>query len=196
MQKKSSYHHGDLRSALLKTARELLEECGASALALTEVAKRNGVSPPAVYHHFSSREALAASLARQGFDELDQRMKAVAAQVGGGLADYAVAYVAFAREHPALYRLMFGEGFAGGSDEGEAVRAFRRPAYDGLKASLIAVVPINDVPYVALFLWALTHGLALLMIDGQLEIQESDAHIVNRVLSVARLGMAAIMRPG
>src|ERR1700712_866407 len=64
------YHHGDLRNALLKAAREVLEERGPSFLGLREISRRVGVSAPSAYHHFSSRDALALGLAEQGAREM------------------------------------------------------------------------------------------------------------------------------
>ena len=55
---RKQYHHGDLRNALLKAAREVLEERGPSYLGLREVSRRVGVSAPSAYHHFPSRDAL------------------------------------------------------------------------------------------------------------------------------------------
>jgi AcrR family transcriptional regulator len=59
-----SYHHGDLRAACLRAARELLEEDGSAALSLRAVARRAGVSPSAPYRHYADRDTLLAAASR------------------------------------------------------------------------------------------------------------------------------------
>src|SRR2546428_5567598 len=70
----TTYHHGNLRTALLRAAGERLEKQGITALSLREAARRVGVSHNAPYRHFADREALLAALAAQGFEMLGQPM--------------------------------------------------------------------------------------------------------------------------
>src|SRR5207302_998137 len=90
----STYHHGDLRTALLRAAGKRLEKQGIATLSLREAARRVGVSHNAPYRHFADREALPAALAAQGFDMLGQAMRG---QTGRGMGE---AYVRFALQHP------------------------------------------------------------------------------------------------
>src|SRR5438552_17605461 len=122
---RKQYHHGDLRNALLKGAREVLEERGPSYLGLREVSRRVGVSAPSAYHHFPSRDALALGLAEQGAAEMAQRLAVTPGAGNDVLLPYGEAYVAFARPNPALYRLMFGEGFPQVSQYSRAARDLR-----------------------------------------------------------------------
>ena len=183
------YHHGDLRNALLAAGRALLEEGGPSALNLREIARRVRVTAPSVYHHFPSLEALAALLAEQGFDELVEALDAVATDAKGLLGGAGEAYIAFARANPGLYRLMFGEGFRTSSIASDAVCALRGRAYEKVTANLRKRLPAEQVPTAALFLWALTHGLALLMIDGQLDAGVDQEALVRQVFTLARTGI-------
>jgi AcrR family transcriptional regulator len=185
------YHHGDLRNALLKAAREVLEERGPSFLGLREVSRRVGVSAPSAYHHFPSRDALALGLAEQGALEM---AKALMVKPGDGndtLLPYGEAYVAFARANPALYRLMFGEGFPAVSQYSEAVRGLRQRSYDIMKSALEKRLPEEVVPIAGLFLWAIVHGLGLLLIDGQLENNNTPGDLVHQVLKLAGTGLNA-----
>ena len=50
----------DLRSELLQTSRQLLDEGGSGALSLREVARRSGCTHQAPYHYFADRETLLA----------------------------------------------------------------------------------------------------------------------------------------
>jgi AcrR family transcriptional regulator len=183
------YHHGDLRRALLEAARALLEERGPAALNLREIARRVGVSAPSAYHHFASRDAIAVALAEQGFVELFERLDAAPAEAGRPLAPAGEAYIAFARANPGLYRLMFGEGFRIASDGGHAVRALRERAYDKTISGLKTRLPADEAKVAVLFLWSLAHGLALLMIDGQVDPGADPDALIRSVLRLAGSGV-------
>ena len=186
---RKTYHHGDLRNALLKAAREVLEERGPSYLGLREVSRRVGVSAPSAYHHFPSRDALALGLAEQGALELAKCLE-VAPGVGNEtLLPYGEAYVAFAQANPALYRLMFGEGFPEISHYSGAVRDLRQRSFEIMKATLEKRLPEAQVPIAALFLWALVHGLGLLLIDGQVATSPVPKDLVHQVLKLAGTGL-------
>jgi AcrR family transcriptional regulator len=103
------YHHGDLRRALVDAARRLLEAEGPSALSLRAVAREAGVSPAAPYHHFKDKAELLDAVAQEGWDILDQQMIEAKNKVSGPqqLTALGLAYVCFARDNPALYRVMY-----------------------------------------------------------------------------------------
>ncbi|WP_372783174.1 TetR/AcrR family transcriptional regulator [Phenylobacterium sp.] len=104
------YHHGDLRRALIDAASRLLEAEGPSALSLRAVAREAGVSPAAPYHHFKDKGELLEAVAHEGWTLLDQalaRAKAEAPSPREAMNNLGVAYVCFARENPALYRVMY-----------------------------------------------------------------------------------------
>lgn len=113
---KRSYHHGDLRRALVDAAVELVETKGAEAFSLREAAREVGVSANATYRHFPDKRALLGAVARVGLDRLSDSMRrsqSRAARSSGppSIARFKAtgrAYVAFAGEHPELFRLIFG----------------------------------------------------------------------------------------
>jgi AcrR family transcriptional regulator len=183
------YHHGDLRRALLDAARALLEERGPAALNLREIARRVGVSAPSAYHYFVNLDAIAVALAEQGFVELLERLDATPAGAPGALAPAGQAYIAFARANPGLYRLMFGEGFRLASDGSQAVRALRERAYEKAIEGLKTRLPAEQLKAAVLFLWSLTHGLALLVIDGQVDPGADPDALIRSVLSLAGSGV-------
>ncbi|MBT2879175.1 TetR/AcrR family transcriptional regulator, partial [Streptomyces sp. McG6] len=74
MARTSAYHHGDLRAACLRAARELLEEDGSAGLSLRAVARRAGVSATAPYRHYADREALVSAVAAEGYRELAEHL--------------------------------------------------------------------------------------------------------------------------
>jgi AcrR family transcriptional regulator len=103
------YHHGDLRRALVDAARRILEAEGPTALSLRAVAREAGVSPAAPYHHFKDKAELLDAVAAQGWEILDQMMAEARdrAETRDKLLALGIAYVCFARDNPALYRVMY-----------------------------------------------------------------------------------------
>lgn len=103
------YHHGDLRRALVDAARRLLESEGPSALSLRAVAREAGVSPAAPYHHFKDKAELLDAVAHEGWEILGAQMTEAKGTAEGmhQLTALGIAYVCFARENPALYRVMY-----------------------------------------------------------------------------------------
>ncbi|MGW7242988.1 TetR/AcrR family transcriptional regulator [Streptomyces sp. NPDC054804] len=167
-QASSSYHHGDLRAACLRAARELLEEDGSAGLSLRAVARRAGVSATAPYRHYADRDALVSAVAAQGYRELAEYLAAAhpSPTTPDGFAAVAVAYVRFALERPALFRVMFAEPCDPNSEErvsaaaavSECVRGIVRGAFPGADPDALSVT-----------VWALVHGLAFLHLDGKLD---------------------------
>jgi AcrR family transcriptional regulator len=163
------YHHGDLRRALLDAAETLMAE-GTDDPSLRAVARRAGVSHAAPYKHFADRKALRAGVAARGFDDLRQRMRAAAE----GDPDHALravgrAYVAFALDRPALYRLMFGPEFADGRGTPELDRA-AADAFEALVDTGGPATQSQDARTTAVAQWSLVHGLATLLIDGRVAV--------------------------
>jgi AcrR family transcriptional regulator len=176
---KMAYHHGDLRSALVNAALELLEEGGETALSLRAVARRAGVSSAAPYRHYEDREALVSAVAAVGYRELAGRLAAAhpAPSTPEQLADVAVAYVQFALERPALFRIMFGELCDRDNEERVAATA----AVSLYLQEIVArCFPQSDPEALAPAIWALVHGLAFLYLDGKLDAA-TPAALVDRV---------------
>lgn len=177
-----AYHHGDLRAALVTAGLTLLAERQGDDLSLREVARSVGVSATAVYRHFPDKGALMTALARGGLDRLAAAQRAASDEAGGGMAGFAAtgrAYVRFALDNPALFRLIFaspvlhparGEKAMAGSD-----------AFSFLQANAAAAAGSDGGAgqFVALRAWSLVHGLAMLMLDGQLP---ADPALIDRVI--------------
>jgi AcrR family transcriptional regulator len=176
----SSYHHGDLRDALVRAARRILEKDGIARLSLRRVARAAGVSPAAPYHHFADKQALLDAIATQGFTALTAEMRARMAKKSdpaGRLDASGVGYVVFAVENPTLFQLMFsGDGQE--SSAKAALNEARNIAYGVLQAAVADTsVGGTATPLVCLRLWALVHGIAKLIVERC--IKPSDYGLAN-----------------
>ena len=168
-----TYHHGDLRYALVRSALEILSEAGVAGLSLRAAARRAQVSAMAPYRHFADNEALLAAVAEYGFRELAGRLTAAtgaAPDPRTGLGALGVAYVLFAREQPSLFKLMFGPTIAEKSEH-PALDEAGSACFNTLRQAVEAVKffdSASDADDVSLACWSLVHGLSALLVDGRL----------------------------
>lgn len=184
------YHHGNLKQALVDAALEILYADGATAMTLRAVARRAGVTQAAPYHHFVDRDALMAAVAEAGFSQLLAALDAIrsdgAANPRRAMQDLAVVYVRFALQHPAHYRLMFGNALAERSpypEVGRWVLELRKQIADVIIALQARGLARRGEPGdLALTVWSLVHGLAMLMIDGQMRGMVAAAEDAERLV--------------
>ena len=164
---KRGYHHGNLRSALIQAALELIEQNGPTGFTLSEAAKQAGVTPAAVYRHFEGREDLIAEAAMLGYGIFAERME-VAYQSGQPSALKAFeatgrAYLAFARDHPGHYIAMFESGISVNRTPELAALANRASAVlERAAGDLSKHIPEDRRPPAAMFsahIWAMSHGV-------------------------------------
>lgn len=167
----SPYHHGNLRQSLLEAALVILEQQGEAGLSLRDLARAVGVSPAAPYRHFDSRAALLEALAVTGFQRFTARMQDVLASAPDDpVAAMGKTYVVFALQNANLFRLMFSPQLKKDGRPG------LRMAADAAFATLRLAVGGNrpDARIRALSAWAKVHGLAVLLLDGQIALQGSE----------------------
>ena len=200
--KRTAYHHGDLRRALIEAGLKILEEDGIEALSLRQVARTIGVSQAAPYAHFKDKHAILEAIAKEGFDLLLDYMHRWAAKATNDpsmLTAYGVAYVSFAVDHPALFKLMFGSELSVG--EAADFGATTSDAYDlilNISKRLLGDDGTDDekVSLHAMYSWASVHGLANLLVDGRLNGQLAAAGNDPAVLAERMLaGTAPIVAP-
>ena len=163
---RSTYHHGDLRAALVAAAESLLATN--TPLSLRSVAKAAGVSHAAPYHHFANLDALIAAVATRGFHDLATAMKTASpnADSAAVLAGHCTAYVDFALARPSVFRLMFSPLLQRKTDH-PALQAAADEAFEVLRQAAHAYAA-EGADELALAGWSLAHGLASLAIDGAL----------------------------
>ena len=173
--RKTAYHHGDLRQALLAAAETELAERGGEGFTLRGVAKRAGVSHAAPAHHFKDTNAmltaLAASAAERFAGALRDRQARAAGDARSRLVAIGVGYVEFALGNPALFRLMFGSQRPDARDphlDHHASAAFMI-LVEGVGAlrgddPLASARGRADVAAA----WSVVHGIANLLIAGRM----------------------------
>ncbi|KOG88008.1 TetR/AcrR family transcriptional regulator [Streptomyces varsoviensis] len=181
---RNTYHHGDLRNALLRATRELVKERGARGFSVSEAARRAGVSISAPYRHFADRDAMLAATAQLAFTELETQFAALVLEepLPECAARIAVAYVAFARQDPARFEVMFASGIDKASHP-ELLEQTRR-VQERLEAALQPHVPREEVVGRAAELWAIAHGVASLALGGNLH-HVVDSSRIDRVAASA-----------
>lgn len=168
MADEKTYHHGDLRAALLVAAEAELTERGVEAFSLRQVAKRAGVSHAAPAHHFGDTSGLLTALAAEGYRRFvaaqTARESAAAPDPKAQLLAAGLGYVDFALQTPTLFRLMFASDRPNYADP--ELSAAGEAAYDHLHAQVLAIGGTSDdVPAI----WAITHGVADLLVSGRLK---------------------------
>jgi AcrR family transcriptional regulator len=178
---KSSYHHGSLESALIDTALVLIEEQGVDGFSLASAARRAGVSVAAPYRHFANRRELLDAVARRGFTELGERLRAVRTDDTddvGLLLEQGLAYVRFAVDKPALFRVVFdSRGRDPQSSVGPAALAALGETLGRLEAAGRLRVSLDTALRLC---WATVHGVAMLTIDGMRTFTEEDSETLRR----------------
>jgi AcrR family transcriptional regulator len=175
--RKVAYHHGNLRSALLDAALDLVREEGLGAISLREVARRAGVSHAAPAHHFGDKAGLLTALATQGFELFAAALRAGAARAErpeDRLSWAGLAYVMFAAENRAYFEIMFRPELLHVDDE-ELTRA-SNDAYAELTGGVKLMFPNAseaEAELLAIKAWSEAHGLATLWLHGNLPAHSS-----------------------
>jgi AcrR family transcriptional regulator len=173
----TSYHHGNLRRALIKEALAMIAENGSASLSLRELARRVGVTPTAPYRHFVDREALLATVAEEGYRLMKEKLDAGAEESDAieALNKVGAAYLEFARTNPSHYRVMFGP-FTARNKQEEKYPELKEIAGEVFK-TLVDVIERGQAQgtvrpgssaELAESSWAMVHGLSSLLIDGHI----------------------------
>ena len=172
LEKSRLHPHGDLREGLINAGLTLLARDGASGLTLRKCAALAGVSHAAPAHHFDGLPGLLDAIAARGFEMFADVMEAKAAvapqEPRARLEAICLGYFDFAREHPALYDLMFRQiwSLAG---SGEELRQSGARAYAVLAETCAPFIRDGDDPgVVETQVWSLIHGYATLVLVGKL----------------------------
>jgi AcrR family transcriptional regulator len=176
MPKKKTYHHGDLKNALIKAGVEILAKDGVSGLSLRKVASRAGVSHTAPYSHFADKQALIAAISTEGFRQLYERVNMVVEQYktkpSRQLVEVAWAYVQFALDDRDRFKVMFSGVLEKERDYPEFVAEAQRN-FQLVKMTVEAnqaagVLRSGPSDLVAMSAWGIIHGFIMLLLEGQI----------------------------
>ncbi|KCZ84598.1 TetR family transcriptional regulator [Hyphomonas adhaerens MHS-3] len=172
------YHHGDLRSALIEEGLAQLDVKAPDAVSLREIARNVGVSATAVYRHFPDKAALLSALCGVGGERLAEAFREAMSGADEQRAAFRAmgrAYVKFALRNPSVFRLMMTQRPPEG-DRNETPCATDEP-FGMLSDTLNALMPADtshaDRKIKRLQAWSMVHGLAMLMLDGQVPRDEA-----------------------
>ena len=176
MPKKKTYHHGDLKNALIKAGVDILAKEGVSGLSLRKVASKAGVSHSAPYSHFADKQALIAAISTEGFRQLYERVSAVAEEFKTKpfrqLVEVAWAYIQFALDDRDRFKVMFS-GILEKEREypefvAEAQRNFQLVKMIVEANQAAGVLRSGPSDLVALSAWGIIHGFVMLLLEGQI----------------------------
>lgn len=192
VEKKTEYHHGDLKRALLKSASELLEEVGYDDFTLRKCATRAGVSQSAPSHHFKDAAGLLTALAAEGFDSLSDKMheeylKSRIENVNP-CRSVAIVYLKFARKNPALYRVMFGSKLH--TDNTDLINS-SLACFEKMRMAVGEMFSDKnkiEINALSIRIWTSLHGYVMLDLDHRLDFLIASKEFKNyELLDVAWL---------
>jgi AcrR family transcriptional regulator len=169
------YHHGDLKNALIEAGVDILTTEGVHELSLRKVAARAGVSHAAPYAHFADKQALIAAISTEGFRRLYERVRAAAELSNHDprqqFIETAWAYVQFALDDPAHFKVMFSGALKQEKDYPEFVelsqKNFRSVVTLVERCQAAGLLQPGPADELAISVWSLVHGFIALILDDQ-----------------------------
>jgi AcrR family transcriptional regulator len=205
---KTSYHHGDLKNALIAAGIGILSQEGIQALSLRKVAQRAGVSHTAPYAHYADKQALIAAIATEGYRRLYETLRAIVERHAGDplrqLAEAAWAYAQFAQQDSAHFKITF----SGVVEQQKQYPAFVEMSQQsfGVLVQIVAdcqaagILKPGPPDLLAVSVWGLVHGLVSLLLEDQISHTIRDRFALREMLiftlgQVARVELTSAMFP-
>ena len=191
-EQKGRYHHGDLREALIEATRQLVVDRGAENFSLADACRCAGVSTAAPYRHFRDKLEILEEITARGFETLNQQSMEAVAEYGSGTLDGITAmgraYVNFALQEQALFRLMFGQNPSLKASESVEIRG--HACFDNVIGEVARYCENNcikgDTREIAVQLWTFVHGAASLLMDRDYEKVVPDIDIEQMIFKATR----------
>jgi AcrR family transcriptional regulator len=189
MPKKKSYHHGDLKNALIEAGADILSKDGVSGLSLRKVAQKAGVSHTAPYAHFADKQALIAAISTEGYKKLYEQIAQAAEQYRSDplqrLVESSWAYVEFALDEPDHFKVTL----SGMIEKEQDYPAFVETAKQtfSLVVDIVAQCQRADIlrkgaaDLTAVSVWALIHGFVTLLLENQISHTVLDRYTVREM---------------
>ncbi len=192
LERRRTYHVGNVRSQLLAAAREILHEQGRAGLSLRAIADRGGVAPGTDYYHYADKAALLGGLAVDGFRQLAEVMRQAYETRGeaSGLRSTGLAYLNFLRQKPELYELMY-EALDGGrrADVAEAEAEACAVSRAAIVEDFVGRHSPEMAEKIAEAIWAWGRGIAAVALSRA----EPGAGPEDETLEAAVLGLGALI---
>jgi AcrR family transcriptional regulator len=200
VQRKAHYHHGELREALISATRRLVEQRGAENFTLADACRVAGVTTAAPYRHFRGKQEILEEITSRGFEELRAKSRLAVAAKGEGTLEAIIAmgqaYVGFAVEQTAVFRLMFGQEPS--LKKAQHVLDTGNACFGHVIEQVALYCKRNkvrgDAQEIAIRLWTFVHGAASLLIDRDYEIVAPQVD-VDRLIAGATPGLLSAGRP-
>lgn len=187
----------ELRDACIVAAQEVIAERGIENLSLREVSRKLGVSHQAPYKHYPSRDHLLAEVMRRCFQRFAAHLDARPRHddPAQDLESLGLQYLAYARQHPLEYRLMFSTTWPASIGQADIARDATH-AFDVLRGVLRRLH--GDTPAArervdldALYIWSTVHGLAGVLNGQCMDLLDLNAKVLKQALQHAMDRMGA-----
>ena len=172
---KDTYHHGNVKEALVLAAVQLLQSEPVQNLTLRRLAKEVGITPTAVYNHFSDKDALVAAIKMEGFDKFNQYLRQHCSEVNDPekiFLELGIAYYRFSREFPSQFDVLFNYRIPQESNTEELIETACQ-SQDLLKEVIRAIMIKRNKEYneetlirASVLAWTQIHGLVTLTASG------------------------------
>ncbi len=191
----NTYHHGDLREALIKAALQEAERNGPEAISIKALAKKLGVSQPAPYRHFSDREALLGAATAEAFRQFSAELRASIEKPSkrSKLSRFARATLEFGLRRNGIYRLMFASRVMACAAKDSELHLAAMETFalllEALEAPAVGLIRERH----ALKIWASLHGVVMLAEQGLLTGQVAGAtreELVEDIVAETKLALS------
>ena len=200
MPKKKSYHHGDLKNALIEAGADILSKEGVSALSLRKVAQKAGVSHAAPYAHFADKQALIAAISTEGYKKLYEQIAQVAEQNRSEplrrLVESSWAYVQFALDEPDHFKVTLS-GMIEKEQDYPALVEIARQTFSLVveivtQCQQAGILRQGAPDLTAVSVWAQIHGFVTLLLENQIShtvlerytVREMFIYMLNQITQV------------
>ena len=195
---KNDYHHGNLKEEFLKIAFEFIDQNDIDKLTLKILSDATGTSRSAIYRHFKSKDALIEVMIEKGFEQFDDITAPILNDQSKSLVDRfyltTKSYIEWAKINPNLYRLLFGIKYAHIREDIVSIKdedcsgfgALKLAIEEGQKSGILK----NENSYKqSIVIWASLHGLATLIIDGFMDVEEIYKELYNDMFKSLLAGL-------
>jgi AcrR family transcriptional regulator len=190
----NTYHHGDLRDALVQAALGEVELGGPEAVNISALAKKLGVSQPAPYRHFADRDALLAAVTAEAFRQFSATLRESMAKPSkrSKLSRLAQATLAFGLRRNGIYRLMFASRIIACAPKDSELHGATMETFnlvlEALEAPAVGLLRERH----ALKIWAALHGVVMLAEQGLMSGQLAGItreELVDDIVEHTKLGL-------